>query len=358
MAVIGINSLFLVPKDVGGTEYHLRSFLRELERQDTKNSYRVFCNQENYETFSFTNPRWKKVHCPVPARFRVLRLLYEQFVLPVQCWLLGITVLHSYGYFGPVLLPCKSVVTVHDANWLDHPEDGSTPQQFVLDVLIRLSVTRAQYVITDSEFSKSRLVHHLPQLRQKLKVLSPGVELEFLRLLTLNTRPKVHEPYVLCVSALYPHKRVPYLLDLWKRVYKELPNSTLVLVGKNGADEQEVRKRVKRQKNVKHFASVSFPQLVSLYAHARAFVHPSVYEGFGYPVYEALAAGLPTYVGNTELYSAEVQSELKQLTGDADRDSAMLVRDLQKKLGKKKQRLSRATYESSVKKLIRLYQAL
>ena len=177
--VIGINALFLIPNQVGGTEYHLRSFLTYIEKLDTVNSYVVFCNAENYDSFSFTHKNWTKVLCPVAAKNRVHRILYEQIVLPFVAEQKGCEILHSYGYFGPVFGGFKKVVTVHDANWLDHPEDSSFIQNCVLNVLIRAAVATADIVVTDSDFSSQRLQHFFPTIAQKLRIIWPGVDDEF-----------------------------------------------------------------------------------------------------------------------------------------------------------------------------------
>jgi hypothetical protein len=117
--IIGINALFMIPHGVGGTEYHLRSFLLNLEKKDEQNTYIVFCNTENYSSFHFTNPKWKKILCPIHASFRPMRLVYEQCILPFLVMKYHCTVLHSFGYFGPIVCPVKHVITIHDVNWRD-----------------------------------------------------------------------------------------------------------------------------------------------------------------------------------------------------------------------------------------------
>lgn len=312
--IIGINTLFMIPNEVGGTEYHLRSFLKKLETLDTKNSYVVFCNKENYSTFTFANSRWKKVLCPISARNRVFRIIFEQIVLPIMVKLYKCDVLHSYGYFGPIFSLVSHVVTVHDVNWKDHPEDFSFLERLLLTLLIEGTMLTSSKIITDSEFSRKRLGHYFPQHKKKTVVISPGVEDSFLELSKKKTaHPLQGKKYILCVSALYPHKQIPYLLENWRSYVEQNKDVHLVLIGQHGKDEVVVENMVKNLKNVTWYKKVSFDKLVQYYQHADAFVFPSIYEGFGYPVYEALSLGIPVYVGNKLMYHKKVKKMLNEI---------------------------------------------
>jgi glycosyltransferase involved in cell wall biosynthesis len=312
--IIGVNALFLVPNAVGGTEYHLRSFVKYLQKLDTTNSYVLFCNRENYDSFELSSTRWKKVLCPIAACNRGVRLLYEQLIFPWVVRAAGCTVLHSYGYFGPIItLGIPHVVTVHDVNWKDHPEDNSWIYNAVVGFLIEQTMQRAHMILTDSEFGKSRLLTHFPQYSKTISVIEPGVDDAFLELLkTKSTSPLGTTPYLLCVSAFYPHKRVAELIEWWKTVQNdaELPKITLVIIGKNGRDAERVQQLVEQTKRTTLVAKVSYPELVRYYQHAVAVIHPSAYEGFGYPVYEAVAAGKRVFVGRVEMYGEGVRPYL------------------------------------------------
>lgn len=352
MAVIGINILFLIPNQVGGTEYLTRSFLAALEQVDRANSYIVFCNRENFPTFKFNNSRWRKVLCNVPAASRWRRIAYEQIILPVRVWREGCSVLHSFGYFGPTVCPVPQIVTVHDANWQDHPEDTALAANLVSRLLIGLTLHTSAAIVTDSEFSRRRLRIHFPWLKQKLKVVQPAVDENFLRLSAAAVDRQTKRPYFLCVSGFYPHKRIPFLLRSWKKIIDAFPEHELVLVGGNGSDEVEVRSLVGSMAQVKHYRKVPLTELVELYRGADALLLPSTYEGFGFPVYEAAVSGIPIVVADKTMYDRRLNDLLVE--------STFVPENLKERLKKLPKRRWAApdmgSYARQAEKLVKIYE--
>lgn len=348
---IGINTLFLIPNRVGGTEYYTRSFLKHLEELDKKNSYVVFCNKENFDTFEFNSKKWKKVLCPINAGNRMVRILYEQINFPFVVGANKCNLLHSFGYFGPILGNFKKIVTVHDANWKDCPDDVSGLQIFILNILISLNIYVANRIITDSEFSKGRLLHHFPKQKEKIVVIPGAVEDDFIELLNKDDKPFVSGKYLLCVSKFYPHKRIPYLISLFKEIEKNNKNLKLVLVGRDGNEEQKVIKMIEGDNKIIHFEKTKYSDLVNLYKNTSAFVFPSVYEGFGYPVYEAAAAGIPIIVGKIELYESNLKTKLYPLSFNKNADVETILTNLNRKT----KRSIIFSYSNSIDKLTKLY---
>lgn len=352
--IIGINTLFLIPNEVGGTEYHLRSFLNELERIDTSNSYVVFCNKENAHTFAFTSNRWKKIILPVHAKNRILRLVVEQTLLPLLVQLYKCTHLHSYGYFGPLWGRFKKIVTIHDANWIDFPGDTSKLQNTALNFLISNSIKSAHILVTDSDFSYSRLVMHFPNIDDKLHIVYPGLDPALKNLLHKRQLAGNAQPYILSVSAFYPHKKIPYLLKLWESVSKRYQTYRLVLIGRHGLDELAIKKFCDAHSNVIWKSKVSLKELAHYYKQSKAFVFPSIYEGFGYPVYEALYAGIPVIVGNTQLYHPAIQKNLISLDFNLKNDASILS-DVLNKPFRVKPKMKFFDYARAAKETILLY---
>lgn len=350
--IIGINTLFLIPNKVGGTEYYARSVLHELSMRDKKNVYVIFCNNENFDTFHFENKNWKKVRCAIFASNRFLRVLYEQVVLPFHVWKNNCQILHSFGYFGPIVSTARLITTIHDANWKDHPQDQPLISRFLLNLLMSATVARSEHILTDSSFSKQRLAYYYPQHTHKMQVMEPGLNDLFLTLLQKKQKlPIEKHPFLLCVSGLYPHKRVSYLLSLWPALQKHFPSHQLIIVGNNGGEASQIAKRSKRLSGVRLLKKVSLPSLVALYQNADLFLFPSVYEGFGYPVYEALAAGLPTLVGKKDCYSEGIQPELAEFSFNRQHDVASILSMIKKR----KKPLIYHGYENLASKLLSLY---
>jgi glycosyltransferase involved in cell wall biosynthesis len=349
---IGINALFLVPNRVGGTEYHLRSFLKELDHADSEFTFIVFCNQENADTFSFAHKNWKKVVCPVPAKYRALRILYEQFLLPQRARGENCDLLHSFGYFGPLYTAMPHVVTVHDVNWKDHPEDSSRFTNLLLRLLCEQGMKTAAKIMTVSQFSAQRIQHYFPHLSAKIAVIPSGVDQLFNKSSKYLQSKVAEKKQLLCVSSFYPHKRVLYLLDLWEVLQPRLPGYQLVIVGQNGLDMPAVLKRIAELSNVTHYHKVSFTILHQLYYSAAAVIQPSVYEGFGYPVYEARALNKKVVVGARKLYDEKMQNQLSELSFNPKKDALMIESLLQ---STKKYTPFTLSYKTAIRRLEQLY---
>lgn len=323
---IGINILFLIPNRVGGTEYYARSLLAELEKQDTTNCYVIFCNKENANTVVFSSPKWKKVICPVYAENRLFRVLFEQLMLPILVFKESCDVLHSLGYTSPFFSMCPRITTIHDANWRDMPQDSTKMERIALDFLITLSAYSSKYIVTQSIFASNRLQRAFPRLKRRIKISQPGLDPELLSLIS-SKQERTQQKYLLCVSGLYPHKNIPYLFELWRRLSELLPAYKLVLVGQNGKDEEKVKKLIQEISSVCWYPKVSRLTLARLYQSAAAFIFPSVYEGFGFPVYEALAARLPVFVGSKKPFQ-EISNHLNELSFDIESDAEMVFQKL------------------------------
>ncbi len=352
--VIGINALFLIPNEVGGTEYHLRSFVNYLQLLDKMNKYVLFCNKENFDTFELVNSKWKKVYCPVRASNRASRILYEQLVLPFWIWWYKCNVLHSYGYFGPINPPAKHILTIHDANWKDHPENVSLPAGMAAKFLIESCMRNSKKIIADSVFSKTRLSYYFKDYSIKLQVIKAGVDEKFKKIASLKlTNPLKHKRYILCVAAMYPHKRVPYVLDIFEEALKLDPKLHLVLIGNNGKDQAVVLRRITEIKNIVYHRKVSLRMLVSYYKNTKAFILPSVYEGFGFPVYEALLLKAPTFVGEVSMYDTSVQPILNALSWNPKEDAKKIVN-----IKRSSQEIKVPSYRDNTKELIQLYESL
>lgn len=302
--IIGINLLYLIPGRVGGTEYYARSFINELRRLDKKNNYIIFCGSETARTLHISEKNWLVFPCPTPTRFRPIRIMFEQFVFPFILMHEKIDVLHSMGYFGPVICPCQHIVTVHDANWRDHPEDTNWLENFVAKALIEVNLRTATTIVTDSKFSAERLLRHFPFLEAKLKIIMPGVDKRFFSMLKTAKADIFSFPYFLTISKYHPHKRLACLIPLWGELTIRYPGHHLVVVGTGGKQEKFLRPAFNRMARVHTMSRVPLWKMVALYAGAQAVIHPSAYEGFGFPVYEGITAGRQVFVSNKEMYDS------------------------------------------------------
>ena len=280
---IGINTLFLLPGEVGGTEVYLRGMLPPLlANPDLRLT--LFTNRENHDSFDGL----ERVLVPVEARHRPRRILAEQIRLPRLVKQAECAVLWNPGYTAPFFAPCPQVTTIHDCQWRTVPEGFSWGERRAHDLLVGLAAKRADRIATVSEFSRAEIVRELGLTAERVSVTLEGWDPAF-----AEPSPSPFEaPYFLCVSNTYPHKNAGRLVEAFAAVADALPHA-LVLVGQPGKGEPPPHPRVIRRHRL------AFAELAGAMQHADALFMPSLYEGFGLPVLEGMAAGVPVFASRS-----------------------------------------------------------
>ena len=273
---IGVNTLFLIPTEVGGTEIHVRSILPAMRAEAPDAGLVVFTNEENHESFS----EYERVLIPVKARSRVARVIAEQVTLPRAAKRARIDALYSPGYTCPLWSPCPQVVTIYDTQILDYPETFPWVSRTVQYALVRRGARRSGAVTTVSEFSKGRIVDCYGVDRSRIFVAHSALSGIF-----AVPQPCTEErPFLIYVAATYPHKNATRLINAYASIAGRIPHH-LVLIGQPRAGEPPSHPRVKRLHHI------PYRELAGLVQAADLMVFPSLYEGFGRPVVEAQEAG-------------------------------------------------------------------
>jgi glycosyltransferase involved in cell wall biosynthesis len=304
MARIGINALYLIPGGVGGTEIYLRELLEALARIDTVNQYFVFTN---LETGTDLVPRQANFHGrpqAVRATFRPARILWEQVVLPLLVTRYRLDVLFNPGFTMPILAPCPSVTVFHDLQHKRHPEHFRRVDLPFWRLLLWGAAHRSQRLIATSEATSTDLQHFYRIPNERIVVIPHGVGQRFFA----SDRSRI-EPYLLYVSTLHPHKNHERLL----RAFARRPRAErLVLAGMQGIHAKAVKTLIEEMNlrdSVRITGWIPREELYRLYDQALACVNPSTFEGFGMPVLEALAAGIPTACSDIQ--------PLREIAGEA-----------------------------------------
>lgn len=287
---IAINALYLIPGGVGGTEIYLRSLIDALEQEGA--TLRVISNRE-------TGPLSRDpLVAPLHATRRPARILFEQLRLPSL--LRGCDVLLNPGFTAPLLPGIPQVTVFHDLQHKRHPEYFRWFDLPAWRFLLWGAARRSARLIAVSEATRDDLLRYYPFLRPNaIDVVPHGVEPA---LFALRAR-REPAPFLLCPSTTHPHKNHPLLLRAFARLRRHRPHLRLVLTGVRGFAQHEVLAEIER---LGLSEAVTLPgwlpraELLELFRTAGAVVYPSRFEGFGMPVAEALAAGVPVACSDIE----------------------------------------------------------
>lgn len=311
---IGINAQLLSFSQNyrnGGVSRYIRYLLTELAKRPGEHEYTVFVNgNEVVEYLNARHPQITYLSAPWPESRPAARVAWEQFTLPNLLRQRHVDVLHSPVNVLPAWLPsnCATVVTLHDLAFLRFPEVLTQAKRIYHRTFTVHSLRRATMLIAVSESTRQD-AHELVGIPlERIQTVYPCINEHFSNVIeegevTMFRQKKgLGEGYILYLGTLEPRKNIITLIDAYAQLRQ---NSTvrekLVLAGGKGWLYDAIFEKV-RQLNME--ADVIFPGFVAdgeqalWYAAASTFAYPSLYEGFGLPVAEALASGIPTVTSN------------------------------------------------------------
>lgn len=222
---------------------------------------------------------------------------YRDFIsIPISAR--GFGVVHLPSFAGSAPPGVRTVVTVHDLAFLANPGWFPILRRLYYRLLFPRIAGRAHRIVADSAFTAGEVVRLLgiPEERVRTVYLSHGSpkrdDLQDFR----ESRGITGE-YAICACTLEPRKNIAALLEAWRLLRKARPASTLVVVGRWGWGERELREAVANSPGVVWTGALSRRMLDSAVAQAKFLVYPSLYEGFGLPPLEAAALGVPSVLG-------------------------------------------------------------
>jgi glycosyltransferase involved in cell wall biosynthesis len=316
---VGLNLIFLVPGETGGMEVVARELIPELVAAAPEVRFTAFVNRE---AAAAGDGPWGElipaVTVPVNARNRVQWVLGEQALLPVLAARARVDLVHSLASTAPMWGRFRRVVTVHDLIYARFPDTHAGLRDMGMRVLVPGGIRRSDRVTADSHSTRDDLIALLGIDPARIDVVPLGLgtvqraapmpERAIRDRLQLGARA-----VVLSLSAKRPHKNLLALIG----ALAKLPASgerrpVLVLPGYPTAYESELRARAAElgiADDIRFPAWLSSEELEGLWSIASAFVFPSLYEGFGLPVLEAMARGVPVACSNA--------SSLPEVAGDA-----------------------------------------
>jgi glycosyltransferase involved in cell wall biosynthesis len=290
----------------GGVSRYIRYLLTELAKAPGEHIYTVYVNGPDViEHLGVQHPQITYISAPWSESRPIERVLWEQGTLPSLLQKQQIDVLHSPVNVLPVRIPrrCATVVTLHDLAFLRYPEVLTRAKSIYHHLFTIRSLRRATKIIAVSESTKQD-AHDLVNIPlDRLHTVYPCIDQRFsnvsevAKVQEFRQRHGLTDGYILYLGTLEPRKNIPTLINAYHKLRQDYGvREKLVLAGGKGWLYESIFARV-RELGLE--AEVIFPGYVTdseqaeWYQAASAFAYPSLYEGFGIPVAEALACGIP-----------------------------------------------------------------
>lgn len=331
-----------------------------------------FLNRTDIREDMFSLKFKKKINRLIP--YSIYRRIW--YYLPVSYNTLfdsNAYIYHFFNYIVPPKINGKVITTVYDMVYKLYPETMTKRNHKRLDKELKRSVDRADKVITISENSKREIIEFLHVKDSKIEIVYPGIDREtYTRNHTQEAMRRIREKYqlpstfILYLGTLEPRKNIGKIIDAYAQLKTQMDKHIyLVIAGKKGWMYDEIFHKVENyglKDDVIFTGYVEEKDKPLIYKMSKLFVFPSLYEGFGMPVLEAMAAGVPVITSNT--------SSLPEVAGDAgilvDPEDVVGLSDAMKKtleddtlrsqmIEKGFKQSLKFSWEKSAKKLIEIY---
>lgn len=324
--IIGFNMTAFIPGTMGGMETYCRNILCSLQEVDHANRYNLICDMHYANEIPLVNPNFKIWPC------NFTKPSYKWFIRGIVRNIMGIDILrpamnrvkadvihHPFSILNPRQLSIPSVLTFHDMQHEFFPHYFSSFELKCRKEFYQASAKEATRIIADSHHAKLTLIERYGISDQKIDVIHIGHAPKFTVINDINGLQKIREryrldrPFMYYPAATWPHKNHLALLAA-VRIMKERYgfDGNLVLTGITQQSQRGISAEIERlglQEVVKSLGYVSTKELPYLYNLARLMVFPSLFEGFGIPIVEAMACGCPVVCSNT--------TSLPEVVGDA-----------------------------------------
>ncbi|MBI5045176.1 MAG: glycosyltransferase family 4 protein [Candidatus Levybacteria bacterium] len=301
---------------VGISEYVYELILEFSKLASVDRIFTIYLKRNQAEDFPQEKSFWR--YCIFgPKKF------WTQFALPLKLFINKDRpdVFFSPAHYAPRFSPVPTVISIMDLAFFHFPEYFTKKDLTQLHSWTSYSIKNAKAIITISEASKNDIIKFYQVSKEKIHVIYPGIknkhmlEPHLYSLQKLQNTYQIPKNYILFVGTLQPRKNINRLIEAFSKLLKEkgLPDDlSLVIVGKKGWKYEEILAAPEKygvEDKVIFLDFVKNEDLQLLYEHAQVFAWPSLYEGFGLPVLEAMKYGCPVVTSNV--------SSLPEAGGDA-----------------------------------------
>jgi glycosyltransferase involved in cell wall biosynthesis len=296
-----------------GVGRYTKNIVLNLQKIDPKNQYVLFIRSEDYENIKkrITNPKWKIIKTDIKWHS-----FSEQLKLPTIIRREKLDLMHFPYFSVPIFYNRPFIVTIHDliinhfstgkASTLAYPLYLTKKEGYKF--VIEQAVKNAKKIIVPSDATKQEIISHFKIAESKIDIIYEGSELTTQK---SASEPKVSGKYFLYVGNAYPHKNLERLIQAFKKLANEEQDLKLILVGQKDYFYQRLESEHQSDRII-FYGKASDRELINLYDNAVGLVAPSLMEGFGLPVLEAmslnclvLASDIPAFkeiAGETAIY--------------------------------------------------------
>lgn len=368
--IIGIDASRAFVEEKTGTENYAYQIIKHLIKLDKKNTYKLYVRKKLSDEQLSAFGRVSVAPLNFPRFWTQLGLAWEIIKKPPDVLFVPA---HTLPFLAKIIRPkVKMVVTIHDLGYEYLPEYHQFPQKIYLNWSTVMAAKSADKIIAVSNHTKNDIINKLGINPEKIEAVYEGHDVKIKnRPATGEVKLKIDKPYILFVGTVQPRKNLAKLIEAFSLLKREISNGleragferprqlafyhyliglaertwltnlSLVVAGKSGWHDEEIYRAPEKfgvADKVKFLGYVSEEEKNFLYKNAECLALPSLFEGFGLPVLEAMSFGLPVVVSRV--------SSLPEVAGKAgiyvEPDSALSIRDGLMKalsLNKKQRRL-------------------
>jgi glycosyltransferase involved in cell wall biosynthesis len=322
---IAIDATSIPPQPAGAGVYAIelvRAMMRRDERDERgrHDGYALFTRGEWFDEAARGRKNWRIER--VRSSSRQGRFLWEQARLPGRLGALGIDVLHSTHHTLPLRpVRAKRVVTLHDVTFFRIPERYPAARRAYMQLTTRAAAKVADAIIVPSQTVRDDVIAALRVDPSKIAVVYEAASSIYCpsprdEALAVAAQYGIAPPYLLSIGSLEPGKNRARLIRAMRELRDDGIDATLAIVGQRAwryEDDFRLISELGMVDRIRYLGYVRQDHLPALHSAATAFVFPSLYEGFGLPVLEAMACGAPVLTSNVSA------------TGEVAGDAALLV---------------------------------
>ena len=306
---IGIDCRYILNVEHGelaGVGHYTYFLIKHLLEIDKENEYFLFFYNIKIKCPEFEQANVKCIYFPGLENMGKIPFFYRHWFLPLILRLHKLDIYHNPANIIPLFYFKKSIITIHDLALYKNKDWFSERHFFNEKILIPFSIYKAKKIIAVSENTKNDLINIFKVKPEKIKVIYEGVEdynkfkLEENK---IRENLKFKDPFFLFIGTLEPRKNLVRLIEAFNLFLKENKNQNfkLVLAGKKGWKDEQIFETINKnnlQNSVIYLGYVNLSEKIYLLKNALAFVFPSLYEGFGLPILEAMNLGVPIITSN------------------------------------------------------------